>query len=72
MNILIYIIGFIIAYAIMKYIDRNVPIEKNTWYTVLVRICFSFFSWIIVAAIILVYLLVHGLGKLPKDPPKWM
>lgn len=72
MNILIYIIGYIISYALLKYLDRNNTIEKNNWGTVTMRIWISFFSWILVAAIILAYLLYRVLLKLPKDPPKWL
>lgn len=62
--ILLYIIGYILCYCIIKKEDD----EYRDWDTVVLTIMVSFLYPIILPILGIVWLI----GKLPKDPPKWL
>lgn len=69
MYLLIYIIGFIVAYIGYRLLDGS----SNNWEEVFKRIFYSLFSWLIIIlfGVFCLVCYVHDKYKLPK-PPKWL
>lgn len=65
---IIWLIGVISSYYIMKYLDRD---RDRTWDNVTTSFVLSLILWIPII-IISTCIIISDLIKLPKDPPKWL
>ena len=66
----IYLIGFVITYLFLKYLDWEQ--DSNDWSDIFARFFVSLFSWI--AVFLIVILLIFSLFEYLKNtkPPKWL
>lgn len=66
---IVYIVGFFVAYGMIKY-ERS-KTGSNGWNDVAATVIFSLFSWLTVVAIPIVYGIRYLAENDPK-PPKWL
>ena len=67
--IIIWSIGYIVAYKEMKKARGDNPKVNNNWIDVIVTIVASFLSWLTVA---IIYLIDHENKLNSIKPPKWL
>ena len=72
-KILLYILGFLLSYILIKIIARNNE-KADNWNQIFVSLFVSLFSWFTFIVIIIIAWdnIIKKIGiKLPK-PPKWL
>lgn len=72
-EIILYILGFLLSYILIKIIARNNE-KADNWNQIFISFFVSLFSWFTVIVIIIIAWndIIKKIGiKLPK-PPKWL
>ena len=71
--IIIYLIGAILAYYLLRYISRKDESLYNPygWERVLINLIISMFSFVVVFTVLLL-LLVDKVADVKSKPPKWL
>lgn len=77
MILTIYLIGYILAYILMKISYNMLTSEQQTWNTIIVRLLTSIFSWIIVCILLGIWICEYIEDKWKErtknsKPPKWL
>jgi hypothetical protein len=70
MLIVIYVLGFLCCYILLKYL-RN-QLFENTWSLVFLAISISLLSWIGLALILIIVGISYLINKMDSEPPKWL
>lgn len=71
-GILIYVIGYILAYILLKFLMNE---EEITWTDVRVRASWATLSWLTVVVLLLTWIIVFITDYLNDnypEPPKWL
>ena len=70
MYFIIYIIGFLVSYLILKYFREQT--FNSTWNTVILTFLISLLSWLSVAIVLGLSGILYLVNKLDSEPPKWL
>lgn len=70
MHFIIYIVGFLVSYLILKYLRDQT--FNSTWTTVILTFLVSLLSWLSVAIVLGVVGILFILNKMDSEPPKWL